>query len=225
MKFSLLPFLVAGFGLAVQQASASPIRVVVVSDDAPVIRFGHAVAPGLRTAVDPRPAWHRRPCAGMRFQDKAVSISNTFRKALGLPLIETASFYPIHILPMPIDAAHAGGIVPPHIAQHTGPYHGTRHSFHHHRGSFFRRIHHVLVTLGPWESRAVAFVLGCGIGVLLRMFWVLTVITYRIIKGDHDEAPEYKLVCEHYAEEVLAPPQYINEKAPGDVDVDAKPSI
>ncbi|KAI0328345.1 hypothetical protein GY45DRAFT_1326486 [Cubamyces sp. BRFM 1775] len=34
------------------------------------------------------------------------------------------------------------------------------HRFRHHRGSFLRRVHHALMVLGPWEGRAVAFVLG-----------------------------------------------------------------
>jgi len=87
-----------------------------------------------------------------------------------------------------------------------------------------RRIHRALMSLGPWEGRAVAFVLGCGIGVLLRMFWVMTVVMYRAIKGRNGEA-EYTLVCEHYtqAETILvAPPSYVyldekeapEEKAP-----------
>lgn len=39
------------------------------------------------------------------------------------------------------------------------------------------------MTLGPWEGRAFAFVLGCGIGVLLRMVWVLAVVGYRMFRG------------------------------------------
>jgi len=52
---------------------------------------------------------------------------------------------------------------------------------------FVTRLHVALMTLGPWEGRAVAFVLGCGIGVLLRMIWVLSVITYRSIKGESED--------------------------------------
>ncbi len=39
------------------------------------------------------------------------------------------------------------------------------------------------MNLGRWEGRAVAFVIGCGIGVLLRMFWVLAVVSFRTVRG------------------------------------------
>jgi hypothetical protein len=97
------------------------------------------------------------------------------------------------------------------------------------------------MALGPWEGRAVAFVLGesfcfiysfapsfylrltifilgCGIGVLLRMVWVMAILTYRMVKGDSDESGEYAAVCDHYrAEEILVPPpQYTyDEKSEG----------
>jgi hypothetical protein len=76
-------------------------------------------------------------------------------------------------------------------------------------------MHRAIMTLGPWEGRAVAFVLGerafalsavlvltlenlgCGIGVLIRMLWVLAVVSYRIIKGESNDT-QYHLVCEHH---------------------------
>lgn len=39
------------------------------------------------------------------------------------------------------------------------------------------------MNLGRWEGRAVAFVIGCGIGVLLRMIWVLALVTFRTVRG------------------------------------------
>ena len=55
---------------------------------------------------------------------------------------------------------------------------------------------------------------GCGIGVLLRMFWVLTVIAYRLFRGDREEDVQYiAVVRNHYdnGEEAIIPPppQYI----------------
>ena len=44
---------------------------------------------------------------------------------------------------------------PVHHHMHHGHF---RHM--HHRGSFIRRIHRALMSLGPWEGRAIAFVLG-----------------------------------------------------------------
>ncbi|KAI0630046.1 hypothetical protein C8Q77DRAFT_1063594 [Trametes polyzona] len=92
------------------------------------------------------------------------------------------------------------------------PSHAQRiHRFHRHHGSFLRRVHHALMALGPWEGRAVAFVLGCGIGVLLRMMWVMVLLTARAIRGPtRDEATEdnYDVVFDDEAELLVPPPQY-----------------
>lgn len=70
------------------------------------------------------------------------------------------------------------------------------------------------MNLGRWEGRAVAFVIGCGIGVLLRMFWVLAVVSFRTVRGPCPPyAPAYVPVStvEEYEEcdsddETVAPP-------------------
>ncbi|TFY73035.1 hypothetical protein EWM64_g10977 [Hericium alpestre] len=83
------------------------------------------------------------------------------------------------------------------------------------RAPFWARVHRSLMLLGPWEGRAVAFVLGCGIGVLLRMVWVLTVLTYRTIRGTSREEPEviyHQIVFEDAEDISVAPPQYTDEK-------------
>ncbi|KAF9033453.1 hypothetical protein BDZ89DRAFT_947703 [Hymenopellis radicata] len=72
------------------------------------------------------------------------------------------------------------------------------------------RIHRALMMLGPWEGRIVAFVLGCGLGVLLRIVYVAILLTYRAITHQSDNQEE---------EEYLVPPpvvnyQYIDEKQP-----------
>lgn len=70
------------------------------------------------------------------------------------------------------------------------------------------------MNLGRWEGRAVAFVLGCGIGVLLRMFWVLAVVFYRSVKGSRAEEHGYAHIIietdDHDADAVVhsAPPTY-----------------
>lgn len=53
----------------------------------------------------------------------------------------------------------------------------------------------------------VCFV-GCGIGVLLRMFWVLTVVAYRTIRGERDDEYTQVAVIEEYvdAEDIAVPP-------------------
>ncbi|KAJ3785934.1 hypothetical protein GGU10DRAFT_312075 [Lentinula aff. detonsa] len=109
-----------------------------------------------------------------------------------------------------------------------GPIHHHRHHMHHkfhgkgarihHRSSFMRRLHFAIMTLGPWEGRTVAFVLGCGLGVLLRMLWVLTVVTYRTIRGDSSTQQSlYVAIPNQYdAEEVFVPPPVyvVDEKIP-----------
>ena len=85
------------------------------------------------------------------------------------------------------------------------------------------------MTLGPWwEGRAVAFVVGCGLGVLLRMLWVLSVVFVRALKGGNDEETEYREIVLITEEQVvLAPPQYeyVDEKAAlEDVKTAARPA-
>jgi len=230
MKFSLLPFLIAGAGIA-QHVSASPIRIIV-TEVSSNIRLGHPaanannnsnvahVAPAIMATtlqIDDagRQNKSHHLCGG-RVRAKAIAISNVFRQALGLPLIEapprpsTDGDKEMHggliRMPMPFGTAVQGDEM-----QMKGPHH---HQFKHHKSSFMRRIHHALMALGPWEGRAVAFVIGCGIGVLLRMIWVMCIITYRMIRGERDEEPEYaQLIFEHDAEElVVPPPQYNDEK-------------
>jgi len=95
---------------------------------------------------------------------------------------------------------------PHHPSGHRGPHH--RIYFHNgHRGSFMKRLHYSLMNLGLWEGRAVAFVLGCGIGVLLRMFWVLAIVAYRVVKRRPEE-DEYTHITVFEEVEVEAPPHY-----------------
>lgn len=62
--------------------------------------------------------------------------------------------------------------------------------------------------------------LGCGIGVLLRMFWVLAVLVVRTVRGTNDTASTDNLVFHEViftdAEDlVVPPPNYtLDEKAP-----------
>jgi hypothetical protein len=97
-----------------------------------------------------------------------------------------------------------------------------RGGFHHQRfmcrsgiKGFMIRLHRSLNALGPWEGKVVAFVLGCGIGVLLRMVWVLAVISYRSIRGGREPEntqTEYAIVLDQSDAEVIfvAPPSYVD---------------
>jgi hypothetical protein len=57
---------------------------------------------------------------------------------------------------------------------------------------------------------------GCGIGVLLRMVWVMTIVLFRTFRGNNtsDDADVHDvLVFEADAEDILVPPpQYTDEK-------------
>ena len=57
---------------------------------------------------------------------------------------------------------------------------------------------------------------GCGIGVLLRMFWVIAIVFARSFRGrssDDDDDVEHILVFERDAEDIFVPPpEYTDEK-------------
>jgi hypothetical protein len=55
--------------------------------------------------------------------------------------------------------------------------------------------------------------IGCGIGVLLRMFWVLAVLLVRSIRNTPQHEEETIFV---FAEEVAPPYRAIEEKRPSD---------
>ncbi|KAH9484756.1 hypothetical protein JR316_0001656 [Psilocybe cubensis] len=230
MRFSTLAAFVAAAGVA--QVAAVPIRVVIISKtteanlDAPHA-FPHPVPipPNVATMVA-RPGM-RHGCGGGRmgrFRQKGIEISNAFRQALGMPLIEmsTPPHHPqikpgdsptsvgmLQVLPNPI--LGSSEVPAPHRYHH--PHHHVHGQMRIHGSSFSDRLVHSLMNLGRWEGRAVAFVLGCGIGVLLRMFWVLAVVLYRSVKGSNDDEHEYShiTVIEEFDEDAImrsAPPTY-----------------
>ncbi|KAJ3778454.1 hypothetical protein FB446DRAFT_713595 [Lentinula raphanica] len=296
MKATTFSFILAGAGLL--QANASPLRVVFVSHEASLSSQAgsnnETVAQIQVQQLKPHPlqsvkaeGGSRRGCAGSR----SLSISNTLRQALGLPLIETEFTHPhheggklegaVHFLPFafggPVwehhdDDEYNGPRV--HYVHHNeddelnfeekeeegrvhhnhhhhhhdmfasmedegeeGPVHPHRHHRHHHhskfhghfhpRSSFVRRLHFAIMTLGPWEGRAVAFVLGCGLGVLLRMLWVLSVVAYRTFKGEgNNREPLYFAIPNQYdAEEVFVPPPVyiVDEKGPAQEESNLSP--
>jgi hypothetical protein len=156
-------------------------------------------------------------------------MANRFRKLFGFEQIENhpaaehhhhphhAKLVPIEsVATMPFPPIPGDGemhILPfmEHVENTSAPP-AHRHSHHrHHRlqnAPFMERLSHSLMMLGRWEGRAIAFVLGCGIGVVLRMIYVLILVTYRMFRGPaqpgEDEADEEET-------EVLlvaAPPEY-----------------
>ncbi|KDR67785.1 hypothetical protein GALMADRAFT_257621 [Galerina marginata CBS 339.88] len=149
-----------------------------------------------------KPPHMRRPCGGRmsRFRQKGIEISNAFRKTFGLPIIENHPHIHAHpYIPMNAPVRNGAMVVSSSSSSSPAPHYRHQHHpgmrVHHvHGGSFANRLHYSLMNLGRWEGRAVAFVLGCGIGVLLRMFWVLAIVTYRAIKGQREDEHEYEHV-------------------------------
>jgi len=223
-----------------------------------VVTSGTSVNPLNGPAVVGKPEFvakmRKGPCRAHRISQKAVEISNLFREALGLPLIKIDG-HPslgdgkVKILPfigtpngfVTVDGKNTEGAIkyvsldaphdrhPPHHGQHGhGRHH--HHKGHHHfgKGSFINRIHYSIMNLGRWEGRAVAFVLGCGIGVLLRMLFVFAVVMYRAVKGQRsEEQHEYSQIT--IIEEIVespksSPPAYVDEKVPVVVETVKAPS-
>jgi len=226
MKFSILPLALACTGLL---ASANPLRVIVVSngihtpDNGPV---DHLQPARLTAEVTKQ----RVPCGGARFRQKFGGMAESFKIAFGFGVshqnMKPDEIKPLHIKPFAsvpfigtpthfVEGKTQGGdnvrIVSMPMPEHHR--HGHGHRFHHHgeQPSFLMRVHFALMSLGPWEGRAVAFVLGCGIGVLLRMFWVMVVISYRMIKGPSsasEQEHEYTVIDMDAEEIFVAPPTY-----------------
>jgi len=83
MKLSSLAAIVAAAGIA--QVLAVPLLVVPKENVAVRVHFGHAVNPQVQTEGR---KMRTGPCGAHRFKQKAVEVSNLFREALGLPLIQ-----------------------------------------------------------------------------------------------------------------------------------------
>jgi hypothetical protein len=149
---------------AISQVSAAPIRVVVVSGHITgsngFVRVGHAAAnPNIPNAnvatmhsVNKVHTKAKHGCAGS-FRAKAMQISNWFRHAFGLPVInETKAGVVsggVHILPV-------GG--PNNLPQLQPHPDNKYHLVHGH--TFIQRLTRALMMLGPWEGRAISFILG-----------------------------------------------------------------
>lgn len=150
-------------------------------------------------------------CAGRRggMRSKAIHLANWLRQKVGMePIMPHHHFHQHHpffkderirmghrpegIHGMHHEMHHADGVIrithhlesPDHLPPpHHMMMHHQSHPHHPHfrPHSFVGRLMKSLMVLGPWEGRLVAFVFGCGIGALLRMFFVFTVLAHRAI--------------------------------------------
>jgi len=190
-------------------ATAAPLKIVVItavgqgeSNSLSAIRFGHAAAgrtsqpgghyllrPSHGDAVAAAPVMQHKGCGGS-LRAKMDRISAKWRTALGLPSIKEfkqldAPFEP-HVMGGPEYNYGTFAFAPAGWpAEHHG-HHGQAHGKH---DKFMYRLCRALSLLGPWEGRAVAFVLGCGIGVLLRMVVVLCTLFLRARRASLSAAP------------------------------------
>jgi len=148
----------------------------------------------------------RKPCQG----GQSLRVSNWFRKLVGFPTIEAN---PHRKAEMDKHHHHHHGewrnatSMPPMQSHRPHAHH--HHMHHHtHRPSFAHRLQFALHTLGPWEGRIVAFVLGCGIGALMRLVWVMGILAMRSFRRSEEHEIIYDIVEEEY---LLPPPVYADE--------------
>lgn len=238
MKPYSLSFLLSALAFVSVQVAATPIRVIEISATketgfSPFL-LGHAavnlppVEPGVATPLTPHPHPHHHQQAGRpkklscQMRKQALKLSNWFRSQFGLPLIEHPhrkgklqhphSPRPLHgtaikIIHVPMIPANASSVE---------RMQSVKVNFipHHHEwrpATFSGRLHQALMTLGPWEGRAMAFVLGCGIGSLIRMFWVLAVVAFRTSASRTErriELIETEVVFEDLETPAAEPPRY-----------------
>lgn len=162
VRFQILP----------AQVEASLIRLdgVNLPDDAQArIRFGYALggsnpnigSPHAAVVRNDGPTRPRSLCKGMRsrFRQKATDLSAAFRESLGFGPVSSTTIpeHTIRILPVgPPSFVFAD----PHMDD---PAHHGRHGHGLSEAPFYRRLNVALMTLGPWEGRAFAFVLGASL--------------------------------------------------------------
>jgi len=211
MLFGVYFLLLAGTGIA----APNPVKLTISTTDVSAIRLGHAAAnTGPPVGPDAQPTRMRHLCKNMQkaVQSTATrlltiigisgpSLSNTapvpegrlsrihftYHKIISVPVIHPA---------VALEAGDSQGGPQP---DGTVMRHHEVHNFHKDgpaKGPFLHRVHRALMSLGPWEGRIVAFVLGCGIGVLLRMVWVLAVLLVRGVRGTHEREETIFLCAE-----------------------------
>jgi len=223
MLFGVYFLLLAGTGIA----APNPINLMISTTDVSAIRLGYAAAnAGSTVGPDARPARMRHICKNMQkaVQNTATRLltiigisGNSLSNTASVPGGRLTRFHFSYHKIIPIPAIHPGSVFDAGVPQGGPQSDGTVMRYHEvddfrkdgpPNGPFLHRIHRALMSLGPWEGRIVAFVLGCGIGVLLRMVWVLAVLLVRGVRG----IPEREETIFVFAEEVVPPYTEVHEK-------------
>jgi len=216
MKLPFVASLVAFAG--VTSVAAAPMNWIVVSKQSvgnpSAIRIGllmpevHALPaghPDISANKSIHHFKHRPRCKGM-IRAKTIELSNKFRAVFGLPLIDAGAHarapHRHH------HSHHRHSHLKAEITQREPTQHG-EYQIHRFHSSFVARLTHALNDLGKWEGRAVAFVIGCGLGVLIRIVYVFAILFVRSCrsKPDEEELPVEYVVFETDAP---APPFYLS---------------
>lgn len=105
----------------------------------------------------------KRPKRMGCLKHKAVQVTNWIRVTVGLPPFDPSMFRngtvahqitTINMVPIQL------GQTTSHRGHQHSPNHGFKYRVKHHSQAFIDRLTIALMMLGPWEGRAVAFVLG-----------------------------------------------------------------
>jgi len=236
MRLTAISLLIAGAGLA----AANPLHVMAASQGVSPMRVGHAGANVGTSASDfsegkPKPRM-RHLCKNMQKAVQGTASRLLAFIGIGGHSIAVSAPIPegavtrIQITtsgPVPHNGGkYSVGRVPPASVQGgqgvpIWPHPVYMSQEDHLQAPFLHRAHRALMSLGPWEGRIVAFVLGCGIGVLVRMFFVLTLLLVRALRGNPVPDAEEETTILVYAGEIAPPYEAIDEKK----DPDAVPVV
>ena len=162
-------------------AAPNPVKLTISATDVSAIRLGHAAAhTGPPVSADAQPTRMRHLCKNMQ---KAVQKTATRLLTIiginGPSLSNTApvpegglsrihfTYHKIISVPVihPVIALEAGDSRGGSQSDGTLMRHHGVHNFHENglcKGPFLHRVHRALMSLGPWEGRIVAFVLGAN---------------------------------------------------------------
>jgi len=233
MKLTSISLLIAGAGLA----AANPLHVMMASKDVSPYRMGHPAAnTGSSDFSDSEP---KKPRMRHLCKNMQKAVQGTASRLLAFIGIGGHSL--AITAPVPEGGVTRIQITTSGPASHRVGMHSAAEPVRGHpmvggqgvpvwphpmylsqedrvEGPFLHRAHRALMSLGPWEGRIVAFVLGCGIGVLVRMFFVLTVLFVRALRGNSLLEPEEETTILVYAQEVAPPYEVIDEKGAPDAE-------
>jgi len=234
MKLSLVPLAVVA-GAGITQVSAAPYNLVSIKpsyNQAPPspFRLGHAA--GLAISGDAMTpelnqeskiptllTWgvRTKPCGGRNrggiqvlTNSRIVELSNKLRAALGIPLITVVGDSGMH---PPIQFENTAD-VPPVMVYHFRTVGGVS-RLSDDQMEFIQRLQRGIEQLGPWEASAVSFVIGSGIGVVLRLVFLFCLMFVRGVKGCFTKSrtdPE-AMVGEETHALLLDLPAYSDEKS------------